>query len=48
MFGKKLNNSESRIFEMENLNENPVERKDEAEHHDQELKSCPAKSCVPH
>lgn len=36
IFGKKLNNLESRIFELENLNEDLAERKDKSECHEQE------------
>lgn len=39
MFGKKINNLQSRIFELEDLNENLAERKDKSECHVQELRS---------
>ena len=39
MFGKKPNNLESRIFELENLNEDLAERKDKSECHEQEMRS---------
>lgn len=39
MFGKKLNYLESRIFELENLNEDFAERKDKSECRELELRS---------